>query len=315
VSEATDSRAAESDADEPPAADVLPDQAADQAVIILSGLSGGGKTAAAKLFEDLGYTVVDNLPGELLVELAELVSSDEDRFAKVAIVLDVRAGDATLALAAMRGALEGRGIVPRIVFLEASDDVLIRRFSETRHRHPLSDGRGIASSIAMERQILDPVRSEADVIVDTSDLSLRQLRERLFAQIATTARPDQLAIQILTFGFKFGVPLEADLVFDVRFMQNPFYLPELRDRSGLTPETSAYVLSQPITQRFLGFLHEFLDFTVPAYVGEGKTRLTIAIGCTGGFHRSIAIGEALADWLRERDLGPVSIFHRELDRR
>jgi RNase adapter protein RapZ len=315
VSEATDSRAAEPDADAPPAAEVLPDQAADQAVIILSGLSGGGKTAAAKLFEDLGYTVVDNLPGELLVELAELVSSDEDRFAKVAIVLDVRAGDATLALAAMRGALEGRGIVPRIVFLEASDDVLIRRFSETRHRHPLSDGRGIASSIAMERQILDPVRSEADVIVDTSDLSLRQLRERLFAQIATTARPDQLAIQILTFGFKFGVPLEADLVFDVRFMQNPFYLPELRDRSGLTPETSAYVLSQPITQRFLGFLHEFLDFTVPAYVGEGKTRLTIAIGCTGGFHRSIAIGEALADWLRERDLGPVSIFHRELDRR
>ncbi len=227
----------------------------------------------------------------------------------------MRAGDATLALAAMRGALEGRGIAPRIVFLEASDEVLIRRFSETRHRHPLADGRGIASSIATERRMLDAVRGESDVIVDTSNLSLRQLRERLFAQIATTARPDQLAIQVLTFGFKFGVPLEADLVFDVRFMQNPFYIPELRDKSGLTPETSSYVLGQPITQRFLAFLHEFLDFTVPAYVGEGKTRLTIAIGCTGGFHRSIAIGEALADWLRERDLGPVAIFHRELDRR
>jgi len=309
VSDTTDSRTAGL------AADPSPDQGAEQAVIILSGLSGGGKTAAAKLFEDLGYTVVDNLPGELLAELAELVSSDRDRFAKVAIVLDVRAGDATLALAAMRGALEGRDILPKIIFLEASDDVLIRRFSETRHRHPLSDGRGIASSIAMERRILAPVRSEADVVVDTSDLSLRQLRERLFAQIAAPARSDQLAIQILTFGFKFGVPLEADLVFDVRFMQNPFYLPELRDKSGLTPETSAYVLGQPITQRFLAFLHEFLDFTVPAYVGEGKTRLTIAIGCTGGFHRSIAIGEALAHWLREQDLGPVSIFHRELDRR
>jgi UPF0042 nucleotide-binding protein len=299
----------------PPGTAAAPVEPSDQAVVILSGLSGGGKTAAAKLFEDLGYTVVDNLPGELLAELAELVSSDHGRFAKVAIVLDVRAGNAPLALAAMRGALEGRGITPRVVFLEASDEVLIRRYSETRHRHPLADGRGIASSIAAERRVLDPVRTEADVIVDTSNLSLRQLRERLFAQIATTARPDQLAIQVLTFGYKYGVPLEADLVFDVRFMQNPFYIPELRDHSGLTPETSAYVLSQPITQRFLAFMYEFLDFTVPAYVGEGKTRLTVAIGCTGGFHRSIAIGEALAAWLRERDLGPVAIFHRELDRR
>jgi UPF0042 nucleotide-binding protein len=287
----------------------------DQAVLILSGLSGGGKTAAAKLFEDLGYTVVDNLPGELLAELAELVSSDRERFARVAIVLDVRAGDATLALAAMRGALEGRGIQPRIVFLEARDEVLIRRFSETRHRHPLADGRGIAASIKTERRMLDPVRAEADVIVDTSDLSLRQLRERLFAQLATTARPDQVALQIITFGFKHGVPLEADLVFDVRFMQNPYYIPELRDHSGLTEPVRTYVLGQPVTQRFLAFLQEFLSFTIPAYVGEGKTRLTIAIGCTGGFHRSIAIGEALAAWLRERDLGPVAIFHRELDRR
>ena len=291
------------------------DAVTEPAVVIVSGLSGGGKTAAAKLFEDLGYTVVDNLPGELLPDLAELVSSDRQRFARVAIVLDVRTGDATLAMAAMRGALEGRGIRPRVVFLEASDDVLIRRFSETRHRHPLGDERGIANSIAEERRRLDAVRSDADVVLDTSDLSLRQLRERLFAQIATTARPDQLAIQVLTFGYKYGVPLEADLVFDVRFMQNPFYIPELRDRSGLTPETSSYVLSQPITQRFLAFMYEFLDFTVPAYVGEGKTRLTVAIGCTGGFHRSIAIGEALAAWLRERDLGPVAIFHRELDRR
>ena len=290
------------------------DATAEQAVVILSGLSGGGKTAAAKLFEDLGYTVVDNLPGELLPDLADLVSSDSARFAQVAIVLDVRSGDAALALASMRGALEGRGIEPRIVFLEASDDALIRRFSETRHRHPLADGRGIASSIAEERRLLEPVRAQADVIIDTSELSLRQLRERLFAQIATPARPDQLALQILTFGFKHGVPLEADLVFDVRFMQNPYYIPELRLHSGLTEPTREYVLSQPVTERFLEFLREFLAFSIPAYVGEGKTRLTIAIGCTGGFHRSIAIGEALAAWLREQDLGPVSIFHRELDR-
>jgi UPF0042 nucleotide-binding protein len=294
--------------------DPIAEDSGEQAVIILSGLSGGGKTAAAKLFEDLGYTVVDNLPGELLPELAELVSADERRFARVAIVLDVRAGDPVVALGAMRGALEGRGIQPRVVFLEARDDVLIRRFSETRHRHPLNDQRGIASSIAAERRILDPVRSEADVIVDTSDLSLRQLRERLFAQLATTTRPDQLAFQLISFGYKFGVPLESDLVFDVRFIANPYYQPDLRPRSGLTEEVRAYVLGQPVTARFLDLMRQFLDFTIPAYIEEGKTRLTIAIGCTGGYHRSIVIAEAIATWLRERDVGPVAVFHRELDR-
>jgi RNase adapter protein RapZ len=294
--------------------DPIAEDSGEQAVIILSGLSGGGKTAAAKLFEDLGYTVVDNLPGELLPELAELVSADERRFARVAIVLDVRAGDPVIALGAMRGALEGRGIQPRVVFLEARDDVLIRRFSETRHRHPLNDQRGIASSIAAERRILDPVRGEADVIVDTSDLSLRQLRERLFAQLATTTRPDQLAFQLISFGYKFGIPLESDLVFDVRFIANPYYLPDLRPRSGLTEEVRAYVLGQPVTARFLDLMRQFLDFTIPAYIEEGKTRLTIAIGCTGGYHRSIVIAEAIAAWLRERDAGPVAVFHRELDR-
>jgi len=283
-------------------------------VVIVSGLSGGGKTAAAKLFEDLGYTVVDNLPGELLPDLAELVSSDRQRFALVAIVLDVRAGDATLALAAMRGALEGRGIRPRVVFLEASDDVLIRRFSETRHRHPLGDEHGIASSIAEERRRLDSVRGDADVVLDTSDLSLRQLRERLFAALATDVRPDQLAFQLISFGFKHGIPLEADLVFDVRFMQNPYYVAELRPLSGLTDEVRAFVLDQAVAARFLAFLREFLDFTVPAYIAEGKTRLTVGIGCTGGYHRSIVVAEEIAAWLREQDHGPVAVFHRELGR-
>jgi UPF0042 nucleotide-binding protein len=286
----------------------------EPAVVIVSGLSGAGKTAAAKLFEDLGYNVVDNLPGELLPDLAELVSSDRERFARVAIVLDVRAGDATLALAAMRGALEGRGIRPRVVFLEASDDVLIRRFSETRHRHPLADERGIASSIAEERSRLDAVRADSDIVLDTSDLSLRQLRERLFAALATDVRPDQLAFQLISFGFKHGVPLESDLVFDVRFMTNPFYVPELRPLSGLTDEVRTFVLDQPVAVRFLQFLGEFLDFAIPAYIAEGKTRLTIGIGCTGGYHRSIVIAEEIASWLRARDYGPVAVFHRELDR-
>jgi UPF0042 nucleotide-binding protein len=291
-----------------------PDSVAEPAVVILSGLSGGGKTAAAKLFEDLGYTVVDNLPGELLPDLAELVSSDRRRFARIAIVLDVRAGDPEIGLAAMRGALEGRGIRPRVVFLEARDDVLIRRFSETRHRHPLEDHHGIASSIVEERRILEPVRAGSDVIVDTSDLSLRQLREQLFAQLVTDVRPDQLAIQFISFGYKFGVPLESDLLFDVRFMQNPYYLADLRPLSGLTEEVRSFVRGQPVAQRYLAFMREFLEFAIPAYIAEGKTRLTIAVGCTGGYHRSIVVAEDLAAWLRERDFGPVAVFHRELDR-
>ena len=291
----------------------LPDEP-QMEVVVVTGLSGGGKTAAAKLFEDLGYVVVDNLPGELLRDLADLISTDPARFARTAIVLDVRAGDVPLAFGAMRGALEGRGIRPVIIFLEARDDVLIRRFSETRHRHPLADERGIASSIAQERAMLESVRQQADVILDTSDLALRELRERIFARLGDVQRSDRLAIQLISFGFKYGVPLEADLVLDVRFMKNPHYIEALRPNSGLTPQVRDYVLSQPIAAKFLAALQDMLDLLVPAYIEEGNTRLTIAIGCTGGFHRSIVMSEELATWLRERDFGTVAVFHRELER-
>jgi UPF0042 nucleotide-binding protein len=290
------------------------DERASQEVVVVTGLSGGGKTAAAKLFEDLGYVVVDNLPGELLPDLADLLASDPRRFARTAIVLDVRAGDVPLAFGAMRGALEGRGIRPVIIFLEARDDVLIRRFSETRHRHPLADERGIAASIELERRLLDSVRADADVVLDTSELSLRELRERIFARLGDVQASTRLGIQLISFGFKYGVPLEADLVLDVRFMRNPFYIDDLRTSSGLTDEVRSFVLGQPIAEKFLAQLRDLLDLLIPAYVEEGKTRLTIAIGCTGGFHRSIVISEELATWLRERDFGPVSVFHRELER-
>ncbi len=296
-----------------PAADALPalDQ---QQVVVLTGLSGGGKTAAAKLFEDLGYRVVDNLPGELLRDLADLVASEPDRYARTAIVLDVRSGDVPLAFGAMRGALEGRGIRPVIIFLEARDEVLIRRFSETRHRHPLADDRGIATSIALERALVESVRAQADVILDTSDLSLRELRERIFARLGDVQGSDRLAIQLISFGFKYGVPLEADLVLDVRFMKNPHYIPELRPQNGLTAPVREYVMAQPIAAEFLVRLEGLLDLLVPAYVDEGKTRLTVAIGCTGGFHRSVVMTERLAEWMREQDLGNVAVFHRELER-
>ena len=296
--------------------DVAPSEdAPSQHVVLLSGLSGGGKTAAAKLFEDLAYTVVDNLPGELLPELAELVSNDQTgRFAKVAIVLDVRAGDAETAYRAMRGALEGRGIRPQVFFLEASDEVLVRRYSETRHRHPLAENRGILPAIKLERRLLDPIRAEADVVIDTSDLPLRDLRERLFARLADL-EPDRMTIQLISFGYKLGIPIEADVVFDTRFLQNPYYVPDLREQSGLTEPVRRFVLDQPGSGRFLQLIEDFLEFTIPAMEADGKSRLTIGIGCTGGYHRSIVIAEELARRLKARGHGPVAVFHRELEPR
>jgi UPF0042 nucleotide-binding protein len=284
-------------------------------VAIITGLSGAGKTAASKIFEDLGYTVVDNVPSELLRKLAQLVASDPVRYDRVAIVLDVRAGDAPMALGAAIGALNGRDIEPQIVFLEASDEVLVRRYSETRHRHPLDDRNdGVQSAIARERAMLEDIREVAQTTIDTSALSFRQLRERIVAALGDQPGPEQLALQVITFGFKYGIPLEADLVFDVRFMENPFYRPELRPHTGQTQAVREFVLGQPITTQFLAHLDGFFATVIPAYLAEGKTRLTIAIGCTGGFHRSVAIGEALASQLRTLDMGPVNVWHRELER-
>jgi len=283
-------------------------------VVLLSGLSGGGKTAAAKLFEDLAYTVVDNLPSELLPNLAELVVHQPQRFARVAIVLDVRAGDAETAYRAMRGALEGRGIRPQVFFLEASDEALIRRFSETRHRHPLANGRSTQAAIALERRLLDPIRAEADVVVDTTDLPLRELQERLFARIGDL-QPDRMTIQLISFGYKFGIPLEADLVFDTRFIQNPYYVPELRELSGLTEPVREFVLAQPGATQYLDLIDGLLEFSIPAFADEGKSRLTIGIGCTGGRHRSVVFAEELARRLREEGHESVEVFHRELGRK
>ena len=287
-----------------------------QHVAIITGLSGAGKTAASKIFEDLGYTVVDNVPAELLRDLAELVANDPVRYDRVAIVLDVRAGDAPLALAAALGALHGRGIEPQIVFLEATDEVLVRRYSETRHRHPLDDQNdGVQSAIMRERVMLDEIRDMAQTTIDTSDLAFKQLRERIIIALGEQPGSYQLSLQVLTFGFKYGEPLEADLVFDVLFIENPFYRPELREHSGQTEAVREFVLGQPITRDFLAHLDGFFATVIPAYLAEGKTRLTIGVGCTGGFHRAVAIGEALAQQLEAMHRGPVNVWHRELEKR
>ncbi|HVM29816.1 MAG TPA: RNase adapter RapZ [Candidatus Limnocylindrales bacterium] len=283
-------------------------------VVIISGLSGAGKTSVSKLLEDVGYTVVDNLPLELLGRLAEMVLQDPGRFERLALVVDARSGDPEMTFAAASGALKGRGIEPQVFFLEARDDVLIRRFSETRHRHPLQSEHGVAASIQRERELLEEIRARADVIVDTSEMSSRQLRERIYSALGTGSAQDQMALHIVTFGYKHGIPLEADLVFDVRFMENPFYVDRLRSQSGLTEPVRRFVLDQPVTQRFLDHVDRFLHDFVPAYQSEGKQRLTMGIGCTGGYHRSVAIAQEIAERWRAYNRGPVSIWHRELDR-
>jgi UPF0042 nucleotide-binding protein len=284
-------------------------------VAIISGLSGAGKTAASKLLEDAGYRVVDNLPAELLRNLAQLIAREPCNYERLALVLDARAGDAPVAFQQAVSALEARGISPQVFFLEARDDVLIRRFSETRHRHPLdSHDIGVAASIAQERDLLAEIRAEADVIIDTSDLSGRQLRERLVGALEDPPTATGIALNVISFGYKNGVPLEADVVFDCRFMENPFYIDRLRPLNGLDEPVRDFVLGQPITQRFLDTVQEFLTTTVPGYEAEGKGRLTVAVGCTGGQHRSIAIAEEIAARWRAAGAGPVSVRHRELER-
>ena len=284
-------------------------------VAIISGLSGAGKTAASKLLEDVGYRVVDNLPAELLRNLAQLVAREPLNYERLALVLDARAGDAPVAFQQAVSALEARGISPQVFFLEARDDVLIRRFSETRHRHPLhSNDTGVAGSIVRERNLLAEIRAEADVIIDTSDLSGRQLRERLYGALEDAPSAAGLTLHLISFGYKHGVPLEADVVLDCRFMENPFYIDRLRPLNGLDEPVREFVLGQPITRRFLETVQEFLETTVPGYEAEGKGRLTVAVGCTGGQHRSIAIAEQIAKRWRESNRGPVSVWHRELER-
>jgi UPF0042 nucleotide-binding protein len=287
---------------------------ADGHVVVISGLSGAGKSQASKLFEDLGYYCVDNLPPDLLDRFLALRDTEPVRYRNVALVLDIRAGDPAPAIELARAALAARGVPMQLLYLEASDAVLVGRFSETRHRHPLQARSGVQAGILLERERLARTRGLADQVIDTSGLSIGQLKERLFRHVPRDRAADELLIDILTFGFKFGIPIDADLVFDVRFLTNPYYVPDLRPLSGLEAPVRDYVLRQPAAGRFIDLVAELLQLTVPAYRSEGKTRLTVALGCTGGRHRSIALAEELAERLRGLGGASVAVFHRELER-
>ena len=283
--------------------------------LVISGLSGAGKSQASKLFEDLGYSCVDNLPPALLDDYLALRRDDPDRYRRSALVLDIRAGDPAPAIERAAAALANDGSALELIFLEASDASLVSRFSETRHRHPLEAERnGVQASIAEERRLLARTREMADHVVDTTGLSIGQLKERLFGLVARETHADELRIDVVTFGFKYGIPLEADLVFDVRFLTNPYWEPDLKPLSGLEEPVRDYVLGQPSAARFLELVSELLALTAPAYRAEGKERLRVALGCTGGYHRSIALAEELAARLRRLDDVTVSVFHRELGR-
>ena len=293
----------------------LEQELAAEHLLVISGLSGAGKSQASKLFEDLGYSCVDNLPPALLEDYLALRRAEPDRFRRSALVLDIRAGDPAPAIERASAALAAEGTKLELIFLEASDASLVSRFSETRHRHPLEATRsGVQASIAEERRRLARTRELAHHVIDTSGLSIGQLKDRLFAVMPRASVSEELRIDIVTFGFKYGIPLEADLVFDVRFLTNPYWDPQLKPLSGLEEPVRDFVLNQPPARRFLELVTELLELTVPAYRAEGKEQLRVALGCTGGYHRSIALAEELRSRLAEISGATVTVFHRELER-
>lgn len=282
--------------------------------VVLTGLSGAGKSQAIRALEDLGYFCVDNLPTQLVPTLAALSRQEGAVLPKVAIVIDVREGGFLREFPRVWRTLRRTpGLDPMLIFLEASHETLVRRFSETRRPHPLAHGRPVVEGIRAERKHLGAIRALADEIIDTSNLTVHQLRERFqrFAGAEGSTRP--LLVTVLSFGFKFGVPLDADIVFDVRFLPNPHFVPALKPKTGRDRAVIKFLMQQPLTQPFLDKLVDLLSFLLPEYVREGKAYLTIAIGCTGGRHRSVMVAEHLSKALGAAKDVQVRVRHRDVE--
>lgn len=278
--------------------------------VIITGISGSGKSQALRIFEDLGYYCVDNLPPALLPELADL---GKGRYANIACVVDVRAGQGLEALPPALDELGKRDLQTTILFLEASDPVLVNRFKETRRKHPLLlEAGGILPSIQRERELLTDLKDHAHKVIDTSDHTPRSLSQMLTELFGDQGGPQAgLVITVVSFGFKHGLPLDADLVFDVRFLKNPHYERELRWQDGQQTAVADFVRTDPLTQPFIEKLCDLVDFSIPPYIQEGKAYLTIAIGCTGGRHRSVMVAEELSGFLRSRGYDPL-VQHRDI---
>ncbi|MBS5657635.1 MAG: RNase adapter RapZ [Oscillospiraceae bacterium] len=284
-------------------------------ILIISGLSGGGKSKAASFLEDMGFYIVDNMPAAMILKFAEFCAGGGGRYDRVALVYDVRTATSFTELFDVLDQLKTMECECRMLFLEASPEVVIQRYKETRRRHPLL-GRtdSLEEAVRQERVLMEPLKARADVVIDTSHTSTAQLRARLLHEFGSETEQGSMAVQVVSFGFKYGLPMEADLVFDVRFMPNPFYIEELRPRTGLERAVAGYVFSFQQTKEYLVKLQDLLAFSLPLYAEEGKTALVIAVGCTGGRHRSVAVTHALAEFLRSHCGCPVAETHRDIAR-
>jgi RNase adapter protein RapZ len=281
--------------------------------VVITGLSGAGKSYAIKCFEDMGFFCVDNLPTTLIPTFADLVARSNQTASRVALGVDVREGEYLTHLLDTLGELRGRGHAVEVLFLEASEEALVRRYRETRRRHPLAPEGNLVEGIRAERKALSTMREVADRIVDTSTLTVHQLKDRLIEMYVSPGQRTGLTISLVSFGFKHGVPFDADLVFDVRFLPNPHFVEGLRPLDGRDARVREFILSHTESRELLRRLEDFLGFVLPAYQREGKAYLTVAIGCTGGRHRSVALVEELKGFLQRLGLA-ASVVHRDMDR-
>lgn len=279
--------------------------------VLITGFSGAGKSGALHSFEDLGYFSIDNLPPALIPKFAELCMQSDGKINRVALVCDIRGGELFSGLFEALDTLEEMGFDYEILFLEAAEEVLIRRFKETRRRHPLSARGTIVEAIKEEKFLLEDIRGKADVIVDTSDLALADLKEKVFRLYAPEQWEKNILINVVSFGYKYGLPLDADLVFDVRFLPNPHYVDSLRHLSGNDESVKNYIWKWAVTHRFFKKLWDIIEFLVPCYIKEGKPQLSIAIGCTGGKHRSVVLANELATLLDGKNY-QVRKDHRDI---
>lgn len=280
-------------------------------LVIITGMSGAGKTQVVRAMEDLGYFCVDNLPPMLIPKFAELCVQSAGKVNKIALVVDIRGGEFFDTLVQVLEDLEMQGFLYEILFLEASDETLIRRYKETRRRHPMAPFGRVSEGIGRERERLEHIRGRATHIIDTSDLATAELKEKIVKLFAGERDHERMTITVVSFGFKYGIPLDADMVFDVRFLPNPFYVESLRKKSGKTADVAEYIRKWPVTQQFLEKLGGLIDFLVPNYMKEGKSQLIIAIGCTGGLHRSVFVGDKIYEGLRAKGY-KVNVEHRDI---
>jgi UPF0042 nucleotide-binding protein len=285
-----------------------------QDFVVITGFSGAGKSTAMNVFEDAGYFCVDNLPPEMIRSLVELFVHKGSKVERAAVVSDVRGGVYFEALRAVVDDLDALGLSHHVLFLEAAEQTLVTRYKETRRRHPLAPEGSIAAGVAAERALLEPLRGRADLVIDTTGMSAATLREKIAEEFLPRQAVGRLSVTFMSFGFKHGPPREEDLAFDVRFLANPHYDPELRELTGLDAAVVGYIARDGRLEQLYVRLHALLDFLLPQYVAEGKAHLVIAIGCTGGRHRSVAIAEHLAARYRDDDDLDVAVAHRDLEK-